>query len=299
MQKTALILGHTGRFGRHMMAALKRHGWQTRPFNRATDTLQDAARGTQLIVNGWNPIYSDWAAQIPGLTAQVIAAAKTSGAAVMIPGNVYVFGEDIPAIIGPDTPHRATNPLGQIRRRMEAAYRDAGVKAVILRAGDYIDTEASGNWFDMIIVAKLAKGRVTYPGPMDQPHSWAYLPNLAEAGARLAEKLDDLPIFSDFMFDGYTLTGAELAQAVEAATGQRLKAKTMSWLPIHLARPFWAEAKHLVEMRYLWNQPHRADGTKLAQVIPNLCQTTVPDALAVACAPLSPAARDRLEHVHP
>lgn len=299
MQKTALILGPTGRFGRHTATALKRHGWTVRAFNRATDTLPDTALGTDLIVNGWNPLYSDWAAQVPGLTAQVIDAAKTSGAAVLIPGNIYVFGEDIPAIIGPNTPHRATHPLGRIRRNMEDAYRSSGVKTLILRSGDYIDTEISANWLHKIIIADLAKGRVRYPGPMDRPHAWAYLPDVGETAAHLANRLDDLPTFSDFMFDGYTLTGAELAQAVEATTGQRLKTKPMSWLPIHLARPFWAEAKHLVEMRYLWNRPHRADGTKLAEIIPNLSQTTVPDALAVACAPLSPAARDRLEHVHP
>lgn len=286
MPKTALILGSSGRFGRHMMAALNRHGWQTRTFDRATDKLPQAALGTDLIVNGWNPSYSDWADQVPVFTRQIIDAAKASGAAVLIPGNVYVFGEDLPEVIGPETPHRATNHLGQIRRQMEDAYRQAGVKTMILRAGDFIDSEASGNWFDKIIIANLAKGRISYPGPMDQSHTWTFLPDMAEAGARLAGKLDDLPTFSDLMFEGYTLTGTELAQAIESATGRSLKAKTMSWLPIQLARPFWAEAKHLIEMRYLWRRPHRGDGTALSKVLPDLPQTPLHDALRQACAPL-------------
>jgi nucleoside-diphosphate-sugar epimerase len=286
MPKTALILGASGRFGRHMQAALTRHGWQTRAFNRATDTLPEAAKGTDLIVYGWNPRYSQWAAQVPGLTQQVIAAAKSSGAAVLFPGNVYVYGEDLPPVIGPNTPHRATNHLGQIRRQMEQAYRDAGVKTVILRAADYIDTEASENWFHKIIIANLAKGRVSYPGPMDQPHPWAYLPDLAEAGARLAGKLDTLPTFSDFMFEGYTLTGAELAQAIETAIGQPVPARSMSWLPIHLMRPVWAEAKHLVEMRYLWRRPHRCDGSALDKLLPDLHRTPLNEALQKACAPM-------------
>jgi hypothetical protein len=45
---------------------------------------------------------------VPGLTAKVIAAAKATGAAVMIPGNVYVFGRDLPEVLTPDTPHAAT-----------------------------------------------------------------------------------------------------------------------------------------------------------------------------------------------
>ncbi len=286
MPKTALILGATGRFGRHMAVALNRHGWTVRSFNRAKDDLVQAAQGADLIVNAWNPPYSKWANTVPGLTKQVIEAAKSSGAAVMIPGNVYVFGEDIPAIIGPDTPHRATNHLGQIRRQLEDAYREAGVKTVILRAGDYIDTEASGNWFDQIIAAKIAKGKLSYPGPLDQMHCWAYLPDLAEAGAQLAGKLDDLPTFSDFMFEGYNMTGADLAKAVEKATGKTIKAKQMSWFPIQLARPFWAEAKHLIEMRYLWRLPHQADGSALAKVLPDFPQTSLTDALRTACAPM-------------
>jgi hypothetical protein len=46
---------------------------------------------------------------MPGLTAQVIEAARANGAAVMIPGNVYVFGQDMPRSFHPNTPHAATN----------------------------------------------------------------------------------------------------------------------------------------------------------------------------------------------
>lgn len=286
MTRTALILGSSGRFGRNMADALTRHGWSVRRFDRATDTLRKAADGADLIVNAWNPPYSQWAATVPKLTEQVIDAAKTSGAAVMIPGNVYVYGEPLPPILSPDAPHRATHHLGQIRRTMEAAYRDAGVKTIILRAGDYIDTEASGNWFDKIIAVKIAKGKFSYPGPLNLSHAWAYLPDLVEAGAQLADQLDQLPAHSDFCFEGYALTGAEMAKAVERATGKAVRAKSMNWLPIQVARPFWKEAKHLLEMRYLWRNPHRMDGSALASRLTNFTPTPLDDALRTATAPL-------------
>ncbi len=81
---------------------------------------------------------------VPVLHAQVIAAARQSGATVIVPGNVYVFGADTPGPWGQTTPHGAQNPLGRIRIDMEAAYRGAGVRTIILRGGDFIDTEASG-----------------------------------------------------------------------------------------------------------------------------------------------------------
>ena len=286
MPKPALILGASGRFGRNMQAALNRHGWRTRAFDRAKDTLSEAARGTDLIVNGWNLAYADWAQQIPALTEQVIAAAKASGAAVLIPGNLYVYGTDLPPILGPDTPHRTTHPLGRIRLQMEEAYRKAGVKTVILRAGDFLDTEATGNWFDRIMAAKVAKGKFTYPGPLNVPHSFAYLPDLTEAAAQVMAHLDDLPAFSDLPYAGFTLTGREMADAIQRATGRPLRVSSMNWLPLRMAQPFWKEAKHLLEMRYLWQRPHEVDGTALYALIPGFSPTPVDKALAQAVKPL-------------
>ncbi len=179
MSKTVLILGGNGRFGRHASAAFKSRNWEVRTFDRANDDLNTAAAGVEVIVNAWNPAYPDWAAQVPKLTAQVIDAAKISGATVIIPGNVYNYGVDAPAIYSADTPHRAQNPLGRIRIDMEAAYRASSVRTIILRAGDFIDTQASGNWFDMMMIPKLGKGRFIYPGNPDIAHAWAWLPDLA------------------------------------------------------------------------------------------------------------------------
>jgi len=287
MTRTALILGATGRMARHAAKALSAQGWTVKPYARGGLPLEQAAEGVDLIFNGWNPPYSQWNDVVPDLTAQVIGAARSSGAAVMIPGNVYVYGSQMPELLTPDTPHAATNPLGRIRTEMEAAYKAAGVKTVVLRAGDFIDTTASGNWFDLMIAAKVAKGRLSYPGQLDQLHAWAYLPDLAAAFAELADRLDDLPQFTSLTFPGYALTATELAAACEAALGHSLTLKRMSWLPIHAARPFWPEAKHLLEMRYLWSRPHRVDGTALDRILPNRPQTPLTEALRNGLADLT------------
>ena len=46
-------------------------------------------------MNGWNPPYPDWAAQLPTLHRAVPDAARRTGAAVIIPGNVYVTADAI------------------------------------------------------------------------------------------------------------------------------------------------------------------------------------------------------------
>ena len=282
MTGTVLILGATGRFGRACSDAFAQAGWEVRHFDRKSDQLLQASKGVQVIVNGWNPAYTDWAAQVPDLHAQVIAAARAAGATVIVPGNVYVFGGGTPGPWSENTPHRAENPLGRIRIEMEKAYRQSGVRTILLRSGDFLDTQASGNWFDLILTKDLAKGRFTYPGNPELPHAWAYLPDLARAVVALAEKRDYLPIYADVPYAGYTLTGRDLLAAVNRVCSQHACLKPMSWLPLQLARPFWAMGRCLLEMRYLWNTAHRLDGALFETLLPGFRQTPLDVAIASA-----------------
>lgn len=278
MSKTVLILGASGRFGRHADKAFRAAGWSVRRFDRNTDSLRNSARGVALIVNAWNPAYPDWAKHVPLLHGQVQQAARESGATVLIPGNVYVFGQNTPAPWSETSNHNAHNPLGRVRIEMERSYRQAGVRTIILRAGDFIDTEPSGNWFDKVMISKLHKGVFTYPGNPDIPHAWAFLPDLARAAVALAEKSTELPDFADIPFGGYTLSG----RAVGAALPVSARLSKMAWWPLHLARPVWPLAGHLLEMRYLWDTPHSLDNTEFRTRFPDFAHTPVQEALRQA-----------------
>lgn len=290
MTGTVLILGANGRFGRNAAEAFWNAGWRVSLFDRSKDDLTTAAQGQDVIVSAWNPLYPDWGAQVPKLTEQVIAAAESSGATVIIPGNVYVYGPDAPDRFAADTPHAARNPLGQVRIKMEESFRASGVQTIILRAGDFLDTEASGNWFDKIMAPSLKKGVFTYPGAPDLPHGWAFLPDLARATVALAEQREFLPRFSDIPFAGYTLSGQDMAQLCAEALGKPVRLKKMSWLPIQIARPFWPLAKHLVEMSYLWNKPHHLDGQVFDELVPDFPVTPPSEAIAQALRPFNPTA---------
>lgn len=287
MEQTALILGASGRFGRHASAAFAAAGWQVRRFDRRRDDLDAAARDADVIVNAWNPPYPDWARQVPDLHARVIAAARQADATVIVPGNVYVFGAGTPAPWSETTPHRATNPLGRIRIDMEAAYRASGVRTILLRAGDFLDTEASGNWFDAVLTKSLGKGVLTYPGNPDIAHAWAFLPDVSRAAVDLADRRHDLPGFADIAFPGYTLSGRGLADGLARVMGRPVDLRPMSWLPLHLARPVWRMAGCLLEMRYLWDTPHSLDGTRFRGLLPAFRDTATDEALAAAIAPLA------------
>ena len=284
MTQTALILGGTGRFGRNCTLAFEAAGWQTRQFDRKADDLMLAVQGVDVIVAAWNPAYPDWAAQVLQQHAKVIKAARSVDATVIVPGNVYVYGPDSDPIWRVTTPHQATNPLGRIRIDLEAAYRESGVRTILLRAGDFIDTKDSGNWFDMILTSKLAKGIFRYPGQVNIPHAWAYLPDLTRAAVELAEKRDTLNRFEEVAFPGYTLSGQELTDALSDVCGVDLRLKQVSWLPFRLLSPFWKMAGCLLEMRYLWNTPHSLARDRFDTLLPDFKATPVADALRSAIA---------------
>lgn len=284
MEKNVLVLGATGRFGRHAAEAFWNAGWQVRLFDRTTEDMSEAARGADVIVNALNPPYADWETQVPQITSDVIGAAQISGATVIIPGNAYGYGHKIPSRITSDTPKDAENSLGRIRNVMEDTYRAAGIKTIVLRAGDFIDTQASGNWFDMIIVAKLAKGKVVSPGALDEVHAWAYLPDIARATVQLAEKREQLEPFQEVLFPGFALSLREVTTLLEQVEGRPLKLTKMNWLPLHIASPFWRMGKHLLEMRYLWSMPHKVDEAQFNALLPGFVSTDPLTAFASAVA---------------
>lgn len=295
MSKTVLILGAKGRFGRAASKAFFSAGWRVRTFARNWPTgsnddrytqiegnafdlqaVAEAAEGCDVIVNALNPPYENWKRDLPKLTGTIIHASKTSGATVMIPGNVYNYGDEMPAVMDEGTPHAPTSRKGVLREDMEEAYAvagDDGVQTIILRGGDFIEQEKTGNWFDTYIAAKANKGVITYPGPLDQEHAWAYLPDMARAMVLLAEKREQFAVFDTFGFEGFSLTGAELVATIERVTGRRMKTKTMPWRMMRLLGLFVPTIREVNEMRYLWQLPHRIDGSKLSAALPEFQPT--------------------------
>ncbi len=273
MTKSVLILGASGKIGAHSAAAFRDAGWQVRLYDRKAGNMTAAAEGADVIVNGLNPpAYHDWAKLIPEITAHVIAAAKASGATVFIPGNVYNFGAT-PGVWSENTPQAATTCKGRIRIEMEQAYRASGVRAVILRAGNFIDPDRNGDVMSLIYLRAIAKGKITAAGRSDVLQAYCYLPDWARAVVAFAEMRDQLQTFEDIPFAGHSFTVQDLQRELQHTLKRKLKVVGFPWLVMTLAAPFWELARELNEMRYLWNTPHQLDGTKLARLLPGFQPT--------------------------
>ena len=297
--KTALIFGANGSFGSHAAHAFAKAGWAVRAQTREgkpllpelmatpnivhtpTSITNSAAmartsKNCDVIINALNPPYKNWETAVPVITKSVLSAAKTSGATILLPGNVYNFGAGMPPLLTSNTPHNPTNSLGKIRQELESTYREAakyGVQAIILRLGDFLTAQASGNWFDSQMTPKLAKGKFTYPGKTNIPHAWAYLPDAARAAVALAEIRNDLPAFNDIPFGGTTITGQKMRLEIETALGRKIKMATVPWPILKFLSLFMGDLKGVIAMRYLWDTPHELDGGELKRLLPGYEET--------------------------
>ncbi|MEM8578509.1 MAG: epimerase [Pseudomonadota bacterium] len=277
MPDTVLILGSSGRIGRHSAAAFARAGWLVRRYTRGTD-MREAAKGCAVIVNGLNPPnYHNWAGLLPRITADVIAAAKASGATVVLPGNVYHFG-DTPGTWSECTPPRPVARKGDLRLEMERTYAACGFQTIILRAGNFIDPDRQGCMWTELYLRK--PGTLTLPGPERTRQAFCYLPDWARAAVALAELRTQLDPFEDIPFPGHTLSAGDIAAAVEAVTGRPLRRSSFPWWAMRLASPVWEMARELTEMRYLWRTDHALCAKRLSALLPGFAVTPLDEVVA-------------------
>jgi nucleoside-diphosphate-sugar epimerase len=236
----------------------------------------DGASGVAVVVHALNPAYTNaaWKTQVLPMTEAALQLCKALDATLMLPGNIYNFGAAMPAVLVEDTPQAAQTTKGQIRIAMEAHIRRSGVRSIVIRAGDFFGS-GQGTWFDQAIVKDIAKGVFTFPGALDVPTAWAYLPDLARSFVAVAERRQQLKPFAVLHFAGYSITARQwlevltpLARA-QGWVGERasLRFKRLPWAIIRLGAwvvPTWAA---LAEMRYLWDTPHALDNRTLVALI--------------------------------
>jgi len=295
MSRTILVLGASGLIGNAAARAFAAAGWQVRKYQRGTD-MNAAAEGADVIFNGLNPPnYHDWDNIIPAITRQVIAAGLASGATVLQPATVYVYGDQS----GPwsaDTPQLPVTRKGRIRMQMEADFRAAterGLRVILLRGGDFIDPDAPRSLWNMISLKYIQYGRIISLADRDTRRAYAYLPDMARAFVALAEKRAELPAYLDVAFGGHALTMAEVAGHVQALTGRRMKIHAYPWWLMTLAAPVWEMARELVEMRYLWRTSHSLDGSALDRLIPDFRATALDEVLRRQIVALAPRLIDQ------
>jgi nucleoside-diphosphate-sugar epimerase len=301
MKGRILVLGAAGRLGFVAAEAFRDAGWQVKGLVRpgragavprrieaveavTRDEAVAAAQGCDVVLNALNPAITEWQKNALSLAYGAIAAAEGSGATLLFPGSVWNYGRGMPPVLDEGTPMHPTTRKGGMRVEIEQRIREAcdrGMRAIILRAGDFYGGGA-GSWFDLVIAKDIGQGRLTYPGPPDVEHAWAYLPDFADALVQLAEQREKFGQFEIFGFPGEAVTGRTFIDTIESVTRSKFTLRPMSWWFLKTLGQLFAMGRELSELEYLWRVPHRISGDKLKAAIGEVPHTPLPQAIAAS-----------------
>lgn len=297
--RTVLVLGATGGVGGAVSRAMANHGWIVRAMVRdiakaetawktsafvphfisgdamvRDDVIRAATMGgaVDTIIHAVNPPgYRNWGKLVLPMMDNTIAAARAAGGArLVLPGTVYNYDPATTQVIDETTPQNTTTRKGQIRVALEQRLADAAadVPSLIVRAGDFYGPGTGASWFaQAMITAGKPVQKITSMAP-GVPHTYAYLPDLAETFARLLGKSDNLHEHEIVQFEGtWDANGRTMVEAIRAIVGRAVPEKSFPWWLMRLLAPFGGFPKEAVEIEPVWRFPTQLDNRRLIELL--------------------------------
>ncbi|MDE2593915.1 MAG: sugar nucleotide-binding protein [Burkholderiales bacterium] len=316
-RKSILVLGATGGLGGAVAATFLAHGWRVRALTRHRNPVvglppdlagiewvngdamnpadvcraaRDASgQAVDCIFHGLNPPnYQRWRELALPMLAHSVEAARQTGARLLFPGNVYNYGPDAGVWLDEAASQHPLTRKGQVRVEMEAMLQaggQEGLRAIVVRAGDFFGRSGPSTWFSRVMVKPGRPVRkVLLPAEPQMGHAWAYLPDLAETFYQLALREAQLPAFDTFHFGGHwTPASIELVESIRRVTGrEHIRAARAPWRLIAWLSPWVGLMREIQEMRYLWRTPMRLNNRKLVQLLGHEPHTPLDDAIRQA-----------------
>ncbi|MGU3432215.1 NAD-dependent epimerase/dehydratase family protein [Actinomycetes bacterium M1A6_2h] len=160
------------------------------------DALSSLTEGAVALYNCANPAdYSTWETVWPPLARSLRLAAERTGAVLAVTGNLYPYGPVSGGRMVEGMPDAATDHKGVLRARMWAELKqahDAGsLRAVEVRASDYVGTGVGGNGHVTRVMPAALKGKMAVVvDAKDQPHSFTDVLDEARALVAVVDRPD-------------------------------------------------------------------------------------------------------------
>jgi nucleoside-diphosphate-sugar epimerase len=276
------VIFGTGPVGQWTMRALVEMGQRVRMVNRSgkadvpagvevvkadaydLSSGKAAAQGATVVYQCAQPEYHEWAEKFPPLQTNILEAAASVGAKLIICDNLYMYGDPQGKSITEDMPYRAHTRKGKVRQAMAeaalAAHRAGKLRVAIGRASDFFGP------FDMVqgeqlFIPALTGKPANLLGKPNLPHSFTYVKDFGKALAILGTRDEALgqvwiaPTASP-------VTQNDLVRVVESEIGQPVKARAAGALLLSFVSLFNKSAGEIVEMLYEFEKPFTVDSSR-------------------------------------
>jgi nucleoside-diphosphate-sugar epimerase len=284
MKNSLHVIFGTGPLGRSVMNELIKKGYIVRMVNRTgkAEVPQDVEVVQADVLNGSNvkesvsdasvvyqcvnPPYDKWPEQFPTMQTNILNAAASVHAKLIIGENLYMYGDTDGKKITEDLPYAAATRKGKVRAQMALdalqAHRDGKVRIAIGRGSDFFGRYVLGSAMGDRQFGFALKGKkASLTGNIDLPHSFTYINDFGKALVTLAEneqsfgKAWHVPNAGPF-------TQREFIIKVYKDLEKEPSYSSMGKLMMQIGGLFVMEARESVEMMYEFEKPFIVDSAK-------------------------------------
>ena len=295
------LFGATGSVGKALAAKLAERGQPFRVVGRSEERLRRDFRAYEPLVEYCAADLSDRVAaaraaagvdtifytvgvpypqfeQHPKLTRVALEAAAAAGVRHFVHlSTVYPYGVPQQEFVSESHPRNPKAFKGRMRKEQEdlvlAANNPKGMRTTILIAPDFYGPDSELSYVRAIFDAALNGGTANVIGPIDTPHEFIFVPDVAETLIALSEKEEAYGKAWNVAGPGL-ITTRQFAEQVFGAVHQKPRLRVAGKVMLRVLGVFNPFLREVVEMHYLWTTPVKLDDTRLRQLLPNLHKTS-------------------------
>ncbi len=220
----------------------------------------------------------------PKLTRITLEAAARVGVKRFVQlGTVYPFGKPQHKLVDETHPRDPQTFKGRMRKEQEdlvlAADGRNGMRTLLLRAPDFYGPTSELSYVRSLFDAALGGGTANVIGPLDTPHEFIFVPDLATTLLRVAERNEAYGKAWNVAGPGM-ITTRRFAELVFAAVGGKPRLRVANKLVLRVMGVFNPFLREVAEMHYLFTSPVQLDDSRLRQMLPSLPKTSYEDGIA-------------------
>lgn len=208
-----------------------------------------------------------WKESWPKIMTNVINACKATGSKLIFFDNVYMYGK-VDGMMTEETPFNPSSKKGEIRAAIATQLlnemKAGNIRAMIARAADFYGPVGFNTSVpNMLVFLNLKKGkRAQWLVNAKVPHSFTYVPDVAQALYMLANKDDAFGQTWHMPTAGAPLTGEQfIKEAAEDMKARDDYSVISKWM-MQLVGLFNRDIRESVEMAYQSEFPYLFDSSK-------------------------------------
>ena len=243
-----------------------------------TEDVARAMAGADAAMYCVNPPLATWLQTFQPLLEAAIEGARTSGARLIFPANVWIYGPGRRSERIDET--RAASPTsrrGELRASMEQAIREAGIRYSLIRLPEFYGPSVT-TLTARPIYAALKNKRTLWPGRLDVDVELVYMPDAARALVEVAVAPGcDAEVFH---LPGVPTTPRKLVECIYTQVGVKPRVSGIHGLPLALVGKFDATIGAVSDIGHLWTEPILLDGAKYRARFGEVPLTSLDEAIA-------------------